>query len=138
MITRETFQEWAAWLLDEFGLDYTQRDLLDLSGNPDGAALVALLCNYAAKTVDYGFYGIKPALTEYAVSLSPAQRVYWDEDGRCLYLETSVGQVSFHYVGRDWEDQELLSAISKRTPIRWDGGHLQDRAPELVRQFLRD
>src|SRR5450631_889931 len=60
--------------------------------SPDGLAIIANCCNYAAKCHNYDLYQHKPYLVELATQNHPE---CWQEGG-IVYVETCVGQVSFH------------------------------------------
>lgn len=91
----------------------------------DGLALLAHLCNAGAKLIDPMLYEHKPLLVQYAAETHPFA---WHRDG-IVYIETVVGQVSFHV----FEDEtEHLS--ERETP--WAGGWMQDFAEHMAHAFL--
>jgi hypothetical protein len=94
----------------------------------DGLALVAHLCNAAAKFICSSFYEMKGELVEAAANAHPFA---WHRDG-VVYIETCVGQVSFHV----FEDCDLDLIPERDTP--WAGGWMQDRAREMALAFLND
>ena len=77
----------------------------------DGLALLAHLCNAAAKMIDSGYYQAKPLLVQFAAEAHPFA---WHRDG-IIYIETVVGQVSFHVF--DGEEEHLPVR-----PTPWAGG----------------
>jgi len=105
---------------------FSNADISELLNDGHGCALLANLANNAAKEVCTSFYDIKPALIERAISLmSPSD---WFCDGDIAYLQTPMGQVSFHYPG---------NVPCTPTFLRWEGNYLQPIAEELCEKFLR-
>jgi len=92
----------------------------------DGLALIAHLCNAAAKFKSYDFYDLKPALVQAAAEAHPFS---WHREG-VVYIETCVGQVSFHVFG----DVDLSCIPERATP--WAGGWMQDKAYEMALAFI--
>ena len=92
----------------------------------DGLAIVAHLCNAAAKFICSSFYDLKPRLVEAAANAHPFA---WQRDG-VVYIETCVGQVSFHI----FEDIDLSCVPTRATP--WTGRWMQDNAYQMALAFL--
>ena len=105
---------------------FSNADLSTLLNDGHGCALLANYVNFCAKEICTSFYDIKPALIERAISLmSPSD---WFCDGDIAYLQTPMGQVSFHYPG---------NVPCTPTFLRWEGNYLQPIAEELCEKFLR-
>jgi hypothetical protein len=88
-------------VLDAWRLSRHQRRFLQ---SLDGKALLAHLCNAAAKEFNPSFYEYKSDLIFQAIEGNPQA---WQEDG-IVYVETPVGQVSFHVF--EGEDDDLPPA----------------------------
>lgn len=93
----------------------------------DGLALLANCCNFAAKSHDLDFYEHKPMLIEMATEDENAEA--WQSCG-IVYIETSVGQVSFHAL--DGEDIGLPEANGRV----WSGLEYQFNAALVSRAWL--
>ena len=114
----------------------------DLPSDPalfygEGWALLANLVNLSAKTIDRDWYSYKNSLIRLA--LEECLDCWIDEEG-IAYVETCVGQVSFHLVHNWWyededEFEDLISYYTGRSGV-WDQGNTQEHAPELVAEFL--
>ncbi|SRR6266702_3299606 len=108
---REELRSVALEILAYFDLtDYVECFL----ESPDGLAVLANCCNCAAKCYDCELYEHKPVLINLATAFHPE---CWQVDG-IVYIETSVGQVSFHALygedaglpeanGRVWSEVEM-------------------------------
>lgn len=112
-------------VLKAYGL---QRELPRFLGCPDGFALLAHMCNAAAKFIDPDFYEIKGLLVQAAADAHPFA---WHRAG-IVYIETCVGQVSFHV----FEDVDVSLLPVRQTP--WAGGWMQDGAELMARAFLSE
>ena len=95
--------------------------------SPDGVALIANLVNLTSKT-DYDVYWLKDELC-YWLTKNHSQAHYSADEG-CLYVDTLVGQVSFHL-----PSCEHLMPLTGGEP-RWSGIEVQFDAPELLKQFV--
>lgn len=94
----------------------------------DGLAIVAHLCNAGAKRIDDSLYAYKPLLVRVAAEAHPFA---FARDG-IVYIETPVGQVSFHIF--HGEDALLPRAEAEHRP--WAGGWMQDIAYDMATAFL--
>ncbi len=97
------------------------------------ATMVAEAVNWAAKTINYGYYALKPELVDYAAAHAP--RSGWGQDGAFYLWTPETGAVSFHDPG-----DEIGSA--GEWPWPWHGISRQDTAfevlagnPELLRHL---
>lgn len=95
----------------------------------DGLALLANCCNCAAKWFDSDLYDYKPFLIRLA-SMHPEADA-WSEDG-IVYLETGLGQVSFHAF---YSEEQRLPEANGRT---WSGLEYQMNAPLVAQAFIED
>ena len=118
-------QKSAQRVLRTWGL---QRYLPQFLASTDGLALLAHLCNAGAKFFDPSLYDDKPILVRYAAE---RHAFAWHRDG-VVYIETCVGQVSFHVFGR--EGRHLTERSPDTGP--WAGGWMQDMALEMAEEFL--
>lgn len=128
----------AARVLGTCDLDVLERArFLD---SPTGAALLALLCNAAAKTFP-ALYAEKSLLLRHAIALSgdwwatPHQYGDTYPADTVIYLETLVGRMAFHVKRSD----PLLVDVLSTAPTSdrgWDGQSLQSRARELALVWL--
>lgn len=92
----------------------------------DGPAILANCCNCAAKCFDCNLYDLKPFLVRLAAeSHSDA----W-QDGGIVYIETCVGQVSFHAL---YGEDEGLPEANGRV---WSEIKYQMSAPLVAKAFL--
>jgi hypothetical protein len=116
--------------------DFLVRDILAPYGleqhldrffeDQDGIAILANLCNLAAKRFCYKYYEDKPWLIEEACRDNP---LCWQSEG-IVYIETRVGQVSFHaFCG---EDEGLPEANGKV----WSEIPYQEHAPLVAIAYL--
>jgi hypothetical protein len=113
----------ASCILSFFDLEQ-ERERFLVSG--DGLAILANCCNAAAKWYEGDLYQFKPYLIRQATQ-------YCDEcwqDGGIVYIETCVGQVSFHALYG--EDHGLPEAFGRT----WSGIEYQWNAPLVARAFL--
>jgi len=90
----------------------------------EGIALLANLVNWSAKVVDYEYYDLKEELVQEALLRCTNS---W-QDGTVAYVETCVGQVSFHI----FDDMEDFG----RTHGEWSQEPTQERANELLREWM--
>jgi hypothetical protein len=96
--------------------------------DPDGLALLANLCNFSAKCKGQGLYAYKPYLVRQAALTHP---ISWsDKDQGIVYIETILGQVSFH-VFKD-EDKGLPDARGRK----WSKLDYQFTAPLVAAAFM--
>ncbi len=94
----------ASQILSHFDLEqYAFRFL----ASPDGLALLANCCNYAAKCYDDALYQHKPTL----INLATESGLECWQDCGIVYLETSIVQVSFHAL---YGEDEGLSEANGR------------------------
>lgn len=98
--------------------------------SPDGIALVCNLVNWYSKTVD-DQYWVKDNLMIWLAENHPSARTSRYKD--ILYVETAMGQVSFHIMGFDAVHDVVQTGGS---PV-WDGAHVQPDSPRLVNWFQR-
>lgn len=104
-----------------------QKELPRFVSSPDGLALAAHLCNAAAKFISSEFYDLKSDLVREAAE---AHVFSWHRDG-VIYIETCVGQVSFHI----FEDEDFYIE-DRETP--WAGGWMQDAAYLMALAFVNN
>lgn len=108
--------------------------------DPTGAALLALLCNAAAKH-DERLYAHKSALIRHAISLAsdwwakphPYGEQYAADT--VVYIETALARFAFHCK----RDDPLLVDVLDSAPYSdrgWGGVRLQEMARELAHQWL--
>lgn len=100
-----------------------------LAATGEGLALLANLVNFSAKVVDEQYYDLKPAVINAAMVASNHCSLV---DG-IVYIETAVGQVSFHVFP---EDEEIFDP--RRTYDAWSYEETQFRAVELIESFLEE
>ena len=105
-----------------------QSETARLLSSADGVALVAHLCNAAAKQICESYYQYKPMLVQYAAEIHSFS---WHHNG-VVYIETVVGQVSFHV----FEDE--TEYLPERESGQWAGGFMQDAAYEMLQAFLAE
>lgn len=114
----------ACEILGWFDLDmHTDRFLNSF----DSLALLANCCNCAAKWFDDDLYVYKPLLVRLA-SLHPDADA-WASEG-IVYLETGLGQVSFHAL---WGEDAGLPEANGRV---WNGLEYQMNAPLVAQAFI--
>jgi len=101
--------------------------LEELLASGEGVALLANLVNWQAKVDNEGWYDYKPALVDIAVRNAINT---WVADG-VAYVETPVGQVSFHI----WEEDDHFDPM-RSGGGEWSGEPTQEYAVELLREFL--
>jgi len=100
-----------------------------LAATGEGLALIANLVNFSAKVINERYYDLKPQIVNEAAAKS--NHSFYDDDQGIVYIETAVGQVSFHM----FEDEgEVFNPL--RTVERWSGKETQFRAIELIEEFL--
>ena len=111
-------------VLEPFGLESEYHHFL---ASADGLAILANCCNFAAKVWDADFYTYKPVLIQAALHSSGVDA--WASDG-IVYIETMLGQVSFHALcGED----EGLPQANGRT---WSGVEYQFNACLVAQAFI--
>jgi hypothetical protein len=110
-------------VLEEWKLE---RHLDRFLQHADGRALLAHLCNAGAKQFDYDLYYYKPDLIRLAAEGNPRA---WQHEG-IVYIETRVGQVSFHVF--EGEDDDLPPADGRV----WCGKHNQWKAWSMALGWL--
>ena len=93
----------------------------------DGLALMANLLNWSAKVVDPDLYYYKPGLIDEA--LGHCLLAGYDEKEAVVYIETAVGQVSFHV---DSAEHEWLPT----RPLPWAGYGAQQSAAAMCKAYL--
>lgn len=113
----------ASYILRFFGLEQEAERFL---ASGDGLAILANCCNAAAKWYESDLYQFKPYLIRQATSQC---NECWQDAG-IVYIETCVGQVSFHALYG--EDQGLPEAFGRA----WSGIEYQWNAPIVARAFL--
>lgn len=117
------FKPVAHEILAHFNLDPYAHLFL---ASPDGLAILAICCNCAAKWYDPNLYEHKPDL----VSLVTSTDIEcWQEAG-IVYIETCVGQVSFHAL---YGEDKGLPEANGRT---WNGLEMQFNAALVAKAFL--
>lgn len=95
---------------------------------PDGIALIANLANFAAKTHDENFYNLKHTLCVWLINNH--RKAYYVHKSNLLYVETQVGQVSFHI----WPEEDEVKFSSDDYP--WSGIETQFRAVSMLHAYL--
>lgn len=100
-----------------------ERDLF----HGEGIALLANLVNYSAKVLSYEWYDYKAELVQEALECTNHS---WLNNG-IAYIETCVGQVSFHVFPED----EIMD--TGRQPKPWSQIETQFYAVELIQEYLR-
>jgi hypothetical protein len=96
--------------------------------SPDGVALVCNLVNLHCK-VTADVYWLKERMTTW-LAVNHPRAVYVPQEG-CLYVETPVGQVSFHLYYSPYE----RPCTGGRAELR---ERSQENAPALLAQFLTE
>jgi hypothetical protein len=132
MLTEEAeIQEEEEWLfaiaceiLEYFNLDEHAEQFLTCA---DGLALLANCCNCAAKCYDDDLYEHKPLLVTLAATHPDA--CAWQDQG-IVYIETEIGQVSFHALYG--EDGDLAPAQGRI----WSGIEYQFNAALVAQAWL--
>lgn len=99
---------------------------MDFIQDGHGLAILANCCNAAAKWFDVAFYELKPFLINLACARLDD---CWQHDG-IVYIETSIGQVSFHALSG--EDKALPGANGRT----WSGLPYQMNAPIVARAYV--
>ena len=143
----ETLREAATAVLTVWGLEPCHAQFI---ADGESLALLALLCNQAAKLADARgdhstaerLYAIKPVLLRAALQFPDldwwAAPHAWGRTTTVLFmtLPEPVGQIAFHID----DDEPLLADLIANAPAaegrRWDGLPKQQRAGELARQWL--
>lgn len=100
-----------------------------LAATGEGLALIANLVNFSAKVVDPAYYDLKPGIVNLAAEKS--NHCFYDDEEGIVYIETAVGQVSFHV-----SSDEIEVFNPHRTVETWSGIATQFRAIELIEEFL--
>ncbi len=106
----------------------------------DGLAILALLANATAKTVDDAerpqWYAHKRILLTAAVEAAPfawsTPHYVGDWLMRLIVIETSFGQLAFHTS----EHSELVATLPAAHGRRWAGGAMQANAYKIASAFL--
>ncbi len=70
------------------------------TSTPQGAILLAEAVNWAAKTIDYGFYSLKPMVWQEASRVEGVESG-WGDDGTFVLFHPEVGCASAHDPGRE-------------------------------------
>jgi hypothetical protein len=137
----------AMTVLTVWGLEPFQEHFV---ADGESLALLALLCNQAAKLADargdqavaQQLYAAKPILLRAALQ-SPglvwwAAPHTWGRGTIALFVELPppVGQIAFHLQGDEPELADLFAAVPTADGRRWDGLPKQSRAGELARAWL--
>ena len=143
----QTLIEAATAVLRVWGLEPFEKQFV---ADGESIALLALLCNQAAKLADVRgdhstakqLYHSKPILLRAALT-SPglvwwAAPHTWGRGTIALFIELPppVGQIAFHLDGDEPELADLLAAAPEAEGRRWDGLPKQARAGELARAWL--
>ena len=110
----------------EMGVNMNEAFKNTLTGIP----LITNLVNAIAK-FHPGFYEIKDELTKWLAENHPW--CYYNKEESCLFVMTDVGQVSFHivYDEDEEEDQHFLNRTND-FPIEWDGKKKQEIADQIL------
>ena len=137
----------ATAVLHVWGLEPFQQQFV---ADGESLALLALLCNQAAKLADVRgdhstaeqLYAYKPILLRAALS-SPgliwwAAPHTWGQGTIALFIELPppVGQIAFHLQDDEPELADLLATAPGAEGQRWDGLPKQAQAGELARAWL--
>ena len=88
-----------------------------------GAIMIAEAVNWAAKTIDYKFYGIKPAVIDAAIAIGCDGG--WGSDGCFFLADDRVGVASFHDPAGDIR-------ADGHWPHPWTGVRRQDAAFDIL------
>ena len=104
------------------------------------AALFASTINWLAKISKYEFYQYKPALVRLAAHLAPEGRS--GQKGGVVYVDTALGQVSFHMpfdeVYEDLDEGHIANLdVDWEYPGEWSGVSLQEKSPLLLARYMR-
>ena len=112
----------------------------EMLADPRGAALLALLCNAAAKEAP-AMYAFKYTLLRRAIELASdwwaAPHAYGDayEADTVIYIENSIGRFSFHVRSSDPQIADLL-ADAPTSDRGWSGKPLQPIAKQLAQSWI--
>lgn len=112
----------------------------ELLNDPEGAALLALLCNASAKAEPV-FYLFKTRLLRWAIDHAAdwwaAPHIYGDayDADTCVFIELRRCRLAFHVQSTDEQLRDLL-ADPPRSDRGWSGVPLQPIARQLVSEWL--
>lgn len=112
-------------------------DLSDLSSDYQTAALMSNLINWMAKIEDSEYYYCKPAFVKLASNLAPDNKS-GIKDG-VAYVDTDVGQVSFHLFDEIYDDMDediINQEIDWEYEKEWSGIPTQEHSFELLDEYL--
>lgn len=132
-------------LLKWAGLDPRRVDMRRFLRDPDGYALLALLCNARAKQEDPKWYRWKVVLIHRAL-IGRSRRTWWKDKHThtsggttahsVIFIETAFGQVAFHLLGKDAKSWRFWLAPRARGR-RWSRVPMQERARDIAYDFVR-
>lgn len=130
----------AQLVLAYHGLEWRRAD--EMLNNPEGAALLTLLCNASAKAEPV-FYLFKNRLLRWAIDHASdwwaTPHAYGDayEADTAIYIELPRCRLAFHVNSRD-EHLAPLLLDPPRSERGWSGKPMQPIARQLVSEWLEE
>lgn len=97
----------------------------------DGWAVLANLANWSAKTIDEEWYDWKPLFVQRALDEALSAWIDGDDWETIVYVETAVGQLSFHVFIEDGVRDSFM-----RSPRGWSGEDNQPWAVACCWEFI--
>ena len=111
--------------------DHVVADAVDVPVDSGWIGVVCNKTNWAAKTEGPEFYDLK---VELLLILAKYPELAWT-DNDIVYVETPVGQVSFHQP--PWSTVEVLEEKGL-TPTEWSGVPTQEISHELMVEYVEE